>query len=884
MAAPSQIAHYRITAKLGEGGMGVVYRATDAKLGREVAVKVLPESFARDTGRMARFEREARVLASLNHPNIAAIYGVERHALILELVEGPTLAARIAEGPIPEQEALAVARQIGEALEYAHAKGVIHRDLKPANVKVTPDGTVKVLDFGLAKAVTEEVDRDPETSPTLTIRETQAGVIVGTAAYMAPEQAKGKSLDKRVDIWAFGVVLYEMLVGGSLFTGEAISDTLAAVLKTEPDWNRIPPRFRSLLRACLEKDPKQRLRDIADAWRLVEADESPAPSRPHSSLWPWAVAAVLAVALAASQLVPRPPANSAGAPLRLRVDLGAESLPDNRGLAISPDGRRLAIRFRGADGQVRLGIRRLDQDETVTTVAGTEGAFAPFFSPDGQWIGFGARGKLKKVATEGGAPVTISDALSVVGASWGDDGNIVATLGVGMTGMWRIPAAGGTPTPLLVLNPEKGELRHSWPQVLPGSQAVLFSSYSITGGLQAPNIEVLSLRNGHRKTLRAGFFARYVPSGHLIYIYENTLFAARLDLSRLELTGSPRPVMAVVTPWPNAFNALDRGGGLDFSRNGILVSLAGNPPPQRAIFWIDGKGSPQPLRASPGIYSYPRFSPDGKRLAFAVEDTQGHEEIWVQDLDRNTDSRVVSLPGANESLVWMPDGRGIVFISQNPTAPGIYWVQTDGTGEPQRLLELKYRLNPSTVSPDGKHVAGWGVLPGGRFSLWTAPFEGSPDHPRLGNVQMDVRPAGVLPRDPVFSPDGHWLAYCSDPNGTDEIYVRPFPGTGADVQVSTDGGTFPIWSRDGSLFFLSGSRIMVVDYRIQDGVFKPRRPQVWCTQPFIPTSPPLPMYDLAPDGKRFAAILYTDGTAMRKPITQVTFMLNFFDELKRLLP
>ncbi len=420
MSPEQMVGHYRITAKLGEGGMGEVYRAVDTKLDREVALKVLPPAFASDAGRMARFEREAKVLASLNHPNIAAIYGVEERALVMELVEGAS-----PKGPMPFDDAWKIAAQIASALEYAHDKGIVHRDLKPDNIKITPDGVVKLLDFGLAKAFTEqkEPSANPEHSPTLTIGATEVGVILGTAAYMAPEQAKGKSVDKRADIWAFGVVLYELLTGERLFKGEDVSETLVSVLRDEPDLTKVPAKTRRLLRRCLEKDPKQRLRDIGEARFFL--DDPVAPAEPKSR-WPWLIAAALALALIVISVFAYRATRRQEQPLtRLDVDLGPEAITGvNTTVAISPDGRRIVYPARGPDGRQQLATRLLDQT-APTLLPGTQGAFDPFFSPDSQWIGFFAVGQLKKIAVQGGAPVNLCAVANPVGGSWGEDGNIV---------------------------------------------------------------------------------------------------------------------------------------------------------------------------------------------------------------------------------------------------------------------------------------------------------------------------------------------------------------------------------------------------------------------------------------------------------------------------
>jgi serine/threonine-protein kinase len=700
-------------------------------------------------------------------------------------------------------------------------------------------------------------------------------------------------------VWAFGVVLYEMLTGRGPFQGESVSDTLAAVLKTDPDWSALPgdtpASIRRLLRRCIQRDRKRRLRDIGDA--LVEIDEaqtepeaSTAPSAVKPSRrWPWAVAGALAIALALAVALLYQATRPVARPLmRLDVELGpgvvlAGSSPQG-GLAISPDGTRVVFRVRGADGKIRLATRLLDRNEVVT-LAGTEDAASPFFSPNGQWIAFATPGKLKKIAAEGGAPVTLCEFSSIfLGGSWGDDGNIIGALGLAR-GLSRIPSAGGAPAPVTNLSQEKREFRHSWPQVLPGSQAVLFTAHF--GGLEEANIEILSLKTGERKTLQRGsFFGRYVANpngaGHLVYLQQNTLFAAPFDLSRLVLAGDPQPVVQDIN------NSRDAGADFAFSQTGTVVYLSGRGDSQQSIFWLDSAGKTQPLHAPPGIYSFPRFSPDGTRLAFAMDDGQGNRDIWVQNLERDTGLRVTTMPGPNLSPVWTPDGRNIFYLSDNPAAPGIYSVRADGAGEARRLTDGKIRLYPSSFSPDGKRLALFGPSHAGNLEIHmlTAPIEGSPDEKRLGEAEPILR-SPFITIFPVFSPDGHWLAYQSNQSGTREVYVKPFPGQGGGQQISSGGGWFPVWSGKGrELFFRDAdSRIMVVDYTASGDSFVSGKPRVWSEHRLLElVSPPAPTYDLAPNGKRFAVILYPDGTADQKPVTHLTFLLNFFDELRRRAP
>jgi len=871
--------------------MGEVYRARDTKLGRDVAIKVLPEAFAHDAERMARFEREAQVLASLNHPNIAAIYGLEEssdvRSLVMELVEGPTLEDRIAQGPVPLDEALALVKPIAEGLEYAHEKGVIHRDLKPANIKIASDGTVKLLDFGLAKAVEEPVVAgNPSISPTLTIRGTSAGVILGTAAYMAPEQARGAVVDKRADIWAFGVVLYEMLTAKQPFVGSTVSDTLAGVLKTDPDLAVIPASVRRLVRRCVEKDAKRRLRDIGDARLAIEellagrtdGDETPQPSPKRAILWK-AVAGILAVVLLSVGALFWRTTRPVSQPLvRLDVQLGPEfelSTVFSANAILSPDGTRVVYTGRGTDGKLRLYTRLLAQEHAVP-LAGTEDASGPFLSPDGQSIAFFAGGKLKKASVQGGGTVVLCDAQSDRGGSWGDDGNIVAALTISGP-LFRVSPSGGTPQALTSLRQENSELTHRYPQVLPGSQAVLFTAHTLTGvGYERATIELQSLRTGERKTLvRDSYFGRYVPSGHLLYIHQGGLYAAPMDVARQELTGPAAPVLEDVASTPQYGFAQ-----LDVARNGTLVYVKGRGPSQTLV-WLDSTGRTQPLRTVAADYGSPlsplKFSPDGKRLAVTVTQ-DGNTEVWVYDLERDVMTRLTFTPGFSGWPVWAPDGKHIVVTSsRNNAMPNLYWVRADGTGEAVRLTESKYRQNPVSFSPDGRRLAFTEINPQTKVDIWTLPLEEvESDHPKAGKPEPFLQ-TSFNEAVPKISPDGRWLAYVSDESGAGEIYVRPFPGPGGKWQVSAGGGRSPVWSKKApELLYQNPQGMMAVSYTVKDGAFAASKPRLWVEKKDLGLG-----FDLAPDGKRFAVV---QAETEPKGTAQVTFLLNFFDELRRRAP
>jgi serine/threonine-protein kinase len=911
LAPGDRLGPYEILAPLGAGGMGEVYRARDTLLDREVAIKVLPDALARDPERLARFRHEAKALASLNHPNIGHIYGVESQAgaesqaLVMELVDGETLTSLLKPGPLPIETALDYARQIAEGLEAAHDKGIVHRDLKPSNVMVTPEGLVKVLDFGLAKTVEDRsAAGDLSNSPTMTQSPTRAGVILGTAAYMSPEQARGASVDKRSDIWTFGVVLFEMLAGKHAFAGQSVTDVLAGILRSDPDWSALPPatppRVRELLRRCLERDRKQRLQAIAEARIAIDGAASapasveevrPVPARPR--VWPWAVAA-LAIAVAVTATVAWWRASRAD-PLRPLMRLSLEFGPEVKAgksqgggfLALSPDGTLLAVIVRGADGATRLATRRLDQNQT-TTLAGTEDASSPFFSPDGQWIAFYSNRKIKKISAGGGVAVTLCEAGGGITGSWGEDGNIIVPLGWG-SGLSRIPSAGGTPAPVTELNHDKGEYRHGWPQVLPGSGAVLFTTEHTGHAFDDADIEVVSLKTRERTVLHhGGFFARYLPSsqlasGHLVWVHQNVLYAAPFDLDRLALTGEPQPVVEDLE------NAEDLGGDFGFSQTGTFVYVSRKGAQQRSIFWLDSAGATRPLHPASGLYGFPRFSPDGKRLAFSLSDDQNHEDIWVRDLERDAASRVTRLPGQNVWPVWTPDGRNLIFWSSNPASPGLYWIRADGSGVAQRLTDGKIQWMQLCLSADGKRLAMARVNNSGGVEIWTAPVEGEAGHPRLGTPEPFLQTPFVTIL-PAFSPDGRWLAYTSGEPGKEGLWVVPFPGPGGGWLISSRGSD-PVWSRGAlgaghQLFFLEDLRtIMVTAYTARGDAFEFSKPQVWSQHPMLDLgSPPISPYDVAPDGKRFAVVLNADGTAEPKPITRLAFLVNFFDELRRRVP
>ncbi len=845
------LGHYRITGKLGEGGMGEVYRATDSKLGREVAIKVLPAAFADDPDRMARFQREAQVLASLNHPNIAAIYGIEDRAIVMELVEGETL-----HGPLPLDIALNYAGQMADALEAAHEKGITHRDLKPANIKITPQGVVKVLDFGLAKILEPAAaSGHPMSSPTLTMRASETGMILGTAAYMAPEQARGQAVDKRADIWAFGVVLWEMLTGKRMFSGGTVSDIVAGVLMKPPDLNAVPSQVCRLLARCLEKDPRKRLRDIA-VWRdLLEQT----PPRTTSSKLPWMIASLLALLLAVSLWFLQ--RTSQSRPLvQLDLDVGDEvSQP-----AISPDGLRLAFIVKD-----QLGMRRLDEAK-ITTLAGTKGASYPFFSPDGKWVAFFAKSKLQKIAVEGGAPVPVCEARAGRGGSWGEDGYITASLNA-TGGLSRVSAAGGLPQALTDLKEDAPKVdSHRWPQVLPDGKGVLFASE----GNRQGSLRVLPPGGAKAKTLvENSLQGRYLSGGYLVYYQSGTLFAAPVDLTRLKLTGQAVHLVDGV-----ASHRYVAGAAFDVSSTGTLVYLREAPGNNAVISWLDSSGRVEPiLTKAGGKWITPRLSPDGKRLALSVE-LDGRRNIWILELARETMTQLTFDSEPQDFPLWTPDGEFCLFRSGGALA----WVRGDGSGKVERLKSNRTAV-PRSFSPDGRWLALVQDDPDTGVDLWTAPVERTPGALRLGQPQPLLRQAGNQ-FSPAISPDGRWVAYSSDQSGRHEVYVIPFspqdPVRGPRSQVSNEGGASPVWSRAGRELFYQAldNHLMAVSYTGKGDSFAPEKPRLWAGKRLSDGLGGSPSFDVAPDGKRVVGIFDAEET---KPETHLRVLLNVTDELRR---
>jgi Tol biopolymer transport system component len=855
------LSHYRITAALGAGGMGEVYRATDTTLGRDVAIKVLPPEVAQDAERLGRFKREAHLLASLNHPHIAAIYGLEEadhHPfLVLELVEGEDLAERLKSGPIPVGEALGIARQIAEALEAAHEKGIVHRDLKPANVKVTPDGKVKVLDFGLAKAwggdsVTAS-SNDLSQSPTLAHTGTQAGVILGTAAYMSPEQARGRPVDKRADIWAFGCVLYEMLAGHSPHQADTLTDVLAAIVSREPDWEALPPgtprNIRTLLRRCLEKNTRQRLHDAADArLEIEEALHAPAeqtdPGRPARArlAWAWIAAGVVAGALVAGLAAWNlKPAAAPRSRTHLAIPLpesGAiETVNGTSVLALSPDGGNL-VYVGGTAATTQLLLRPMDQFE-VQPMAGTEGGRNPVFSPDGQWVAFFADGQLKKVAVAGGPVTTLADAPQGMGISWGPDDAIIYCPDLWGRGLWRVPAGGGAAEVLTRPDSKAGESVHALPHHLPGGDVLLFASFKGPSPANAA-LEALSLRTGERRVLVQGATqGRYVPPGHLVYAKEGALLVAPFDRDSLALTGPALPALEGVMN-----DSISGSAQFGLAGDGTLVYVPAHTlHDERTLVTVDRSGGSRPLTDVRRPYEDMDLSPDGRRLALTIEGPSWG--IWILELERGTLTRL-TLEHDNRDPHWTPDGQRVVYASFRDGHYGLYWKAADGSGPEEQLITSEYEVGPESWSPEGREMTFSQWSPETQSDLWVLPrSDGAPGEPRL-LVATRFGAGGS-----AFSADGGWLAYESYESGRCEVYVQRYPGPGGRVQVSTDGGEGPVWAAGGrELFYRNGDKLMAVPIETNPSL-EVGSPRVLFEGPYLLSGQD---FDVSPSGDRFYLI------------------------------
>ncbi len=893
------LAHFKITAKLGEGGMGEVYRAEDTKLGRQVAIKVLPDLFAQDAERMARFSREAQVLASLNHPNIAAIYQVEHEGdhnfLVMELVEGETLAERIKRGRIPLDEAMSIALQIAEALEAAHDRGIVHRDLKPANINFTETGKIKVLDFGLAKALESGAGADSSPShpslslsPTLTAQmNTGAGVLLGTAAYMSPEQARGEAADRRADIWAFGAVVMEMLTGQTVYAGKTISDTLAGILAREPEWEAlpadVPPVVRNLLDRCLQKDISDRLQAVGEARitiagyladpeaaRAQGAAVAYAPQPAWRRVLPWAVAAAAIVTAAAMALWPKtsappPPTTRAyiPAPAGGEFNLGSDYPAP---VAVSPDGRTLAFGIRGEDGVERLWIRDLD-DLDARPLTGTEGAIYPFWSPDSRHIAFFAGGKLKKIEASGGPAMTLCEAPNGKGGTWNEAGSIVFAPSHN-TPVHKVSAAGGESVALTEFDAKLAEDSHRHPRFLPDGDHFLFVARTGGGGAGSNSrIKIGSLAGEVSELMPATSNVEYA-AGHLLYVFDQTLMARPFDAEARQITGDAFPLAENIY--------VDMGavlGSFSVSDHGTLAYQMGSAREsvEATLQWRSRSGEILAEIGSPDAYVEVQLSPVGRQAVVAKSDIAGgFNNLWLLDLDRELETRFTFETGTDYFVAWSPDGETIAFSSNRTGSFQLYSKSVSGGGDAQLLREQEGTSYPSSWSPDGRYLVYQANTGEGEdMFAWDLQGEGEP---------IPLQPTKFNDTVPMVSPDGRWLAWAGDDSGQWEIYVTAFPGGGRKWQIS-DGGDWPRWKRDGSeIFYLTAAgTVMATQVDGSGDTFR-----VGATEELFELGPYNDGfdYDVTADGQRFLVIKQAEQNEQRNQ-QPMALVLNWQNDLRK---
>jgi serine/threonine-protein kinase len=875
LAPGDRVGSYEIRGLIGRGGMGAVYRAKDATLGREVAIKALTHAFAADASTLRRFEREAKLLASLNHPNIAVIHDLvqveDRSYLVLELVEGETLAQRLTRGAFELPEVIRIATQLADALEEAHRKGVVHRDLKPSNVKLTPEGRVKVLDFGLAKTDEPALDGGG-TTPTAGAPTTRSGVILGTPGYMSPEQVRGLAVDKRSDIWAFGCLVYEMLVGARAFAGATVSDAIAASLREEVAWSRLPrstpPELERLLRRCLKQDVRERLQDIGDARIELEEllrDDMPGAGGRARTGWRSPVIALALSALfgllagaAFLRILGGSAANGGRSALRTSLLVGpGERLWQGAtsSLAISPDGSRVV--FVGErEGRVSLFVRSLDAYEEAP-VRSSEGARDPFFSPDGEWVGFFAGGEMRRVHLASGASSSITSAsLQSRGASWGADDRIVFSQD-GAKGLVVVPAAGGKPE--LMAAPDPGDAaEYLWPQWLPGQGSVLFTRRELSASGIADELSVLDLDSGRVRPIGKGTQGVFVPSGYVVYTAGGALEAVGFDLESLVTTGESVRVVESVHGYPI--------GATSFALSPSGALLYVEPAPTTTLEWIDREGVRTPVEVPRGTPGWPRLSPDGRFAALHVGGPETRD-VWLLDLERLGSWRQLTYRGGGFP-VWSRDGRRIAFMSRQEGSGDLYVVPADGSGPPARVVSGERTKIPVSWSAEGI-LAYYEIGERTQRDIWVVDLDGDRiPRPFLATQANELAP--------VFSPDGRHLAYVSDENGRNEVYVRPFPPPGPVTVVSIGGGSEPVWSRDGStLFYRHVDAMMNVPVRYVPR-FEVGQPAAAIDAPLLQGSGGNPSYDVAADGSRFILL----RSAAESSVDELRLVLNWVEDLR----